>query len=175
MKSFGKGFKDLGPADQLKLQQMVTETLQQRFEAAQQRMGGEEGDWLPSEGENDPIPSPRDQSVSNLALLMANTLSGKDIMRRSAKAIAKGRIQLHLLQLHAKILEYHWKNNQWPKKIEEFADPKVAFDPFAKSPFHYEVKDGGYRLYSLGVPGAGPIELKYHQLIASSSDGNGNP
>lgn len=174
LKSFGQGFKDLGPNDQLKLQQMVTETLRQRFEAAQQRMGGDEADWLLSEGEMDPIPSPRDQSVSNLALLMANSLSGKDTMRGSAKAIAKGRIQLHLLQLHAKVMEYHWKNNQWPKKIEEFAEPKVAFDPFAKSPFHYELKDGGYRLYSLGVPGAGPIELKYHRLV-TSGEGSGNP
>ena len=175
VKLYGHALKDLTPADRASMKNMLTQTLQLRYNEYQERFSGDEGNWILRSDARDPVPSPQDMSYSNLALVVANDLAGKSSMSQFAEAMAKSRIQIRLLQLHAKILEYHWKNNVWPRKIEDFADTKTAYDPFAKAPFHYELKENGYRLYSLGIPSIGPLELKYRKVPQNQITSGANP
>ncbi|MDR3687970.1 MAG: hypothetical protein P4L46_01235 [Fimbriimonas sp.] len=172
---YGAALKSMNPTDRIQLKTMVSQSLQQRCGEAAERMSGPESGWLVKGPAEDPTPIPNDMSVSNLALVLVNALEGKGLQRQYAQAIAKGRIQLRLLRLNAKVIEYHWLNNRWPTKMEEFAGKETAFDPFEGRPFHYEVKDNGYRLYSLGVPGLGPVELKYRPMAAQQSTESGHP
>jgi len=169
LKSFAPAFKGLSVTDRQQLKDMLTKSLQDGYGEAASRLDGPETGWLLRDRSNDPAPSMSDNSASNLALVLVTALQGKAMQRQYAQALAKSRVQLRLLRLHAKVIEYHWQHNQWPTKMAEFADKETAFDPFGGEQFHYELKDGGYRLYSLGIPGLGPIELKYHPISTSQS------
>ena len=113
----------------------------------------------------DPVASKSDLSISNLALIVVNALQGKAIKTQYANAVAKGRIQLRLLRLHAQVIEYKWQHNKLPTKLEDFAKDHAGFDPIANEPFHYELKDGSYRIYSMGIPGLGRMELRYRNTV----------
>ncbi len=174
-KAYGSALKGLSTTERQQLQDMVSQSLDQLTTDEEQRVNGPESGWLMRDNREDATPIPGDHSVSNLAVMVLEDFLPRSMQRTFLKALAKGRIQLRLMRLHAKVLEYHWINRRWPSKIEEFADAQTAFDPFENGPFHYELEGDGYRLYSLGVPGLGRIELKYKPMATSGSGGNGPP
>jgi hypothetical protein len=171
-RAFGSALSSLGPSDKALLKGFLIQTLSERYGETANMLGGPEANWPVGGAGVDPIVSTQDKSVSNLTILLANELHGKNSLRQYTTAMAKARIQIRLLQLHAKVIEYRWQNGSLPRTIEDFADAKTATDPFAGTPFHYEVKDGNYRLYSTGIPGIGQIELKYRLqgALAAATD-----
>jgi hypothetical protein len=173
-RNFGAAFKGLGAGDRQQLRSMVEPALDQRWTEEEQRLNGPESRWLMQDNSEDRVAATSDTSVSNLALLFVEDVLPKSMQRQFARSLSRSRIQLRLLRLHAKVLEYHWLYNRWPTNIEEFANPNTAFDPFEGAAFHYERQVTGYRLYSLGVPGMGPIELKY-KAVATSAPVAGSP
>lgn len=174
-KALGPAFKALGPAERQQIKDMFSQGLAQRCSEEEARFNGPESGWLLRDWDHDPVPNLGDKSVSNLVLVLLNNIEGKDTHRQFSNAVAKSRVQLKLLLLHAKVIQYHWQNGLWPTKIEDFADTKTAMDPFEGKPFHYELKDNGYRLYSMGIPGIGPVELKYHSIGNLKAVDSGNP
>jgi len=171
-KAVGAALKGLSGPDRAQLKSFVTQALEPRYKSISDKLSGPESGWPVSDMSADPLVSLEDKSVSNLAMLLITELQGKSMEHQYTKAMAKARIQLRLLQLHAKVIEYRWQNSFLPAKIEDFAGPKIARDPFTGDVFHYELKDGNYRLYSTGVPGIGPIELKY-RMQPSGGGGEG--
>jgi len=171
LKAYASTLQNLSATDRQQLKGFVAQALQDRFSNLIATLNGPEIGWVRGNDE-DPLTSPEDKSVSNLAVVLANALQGKSMQRQVLKALAKGRIQLMLLRLHAMVIEYRWQNHRLPTSIEQIADPKSGLDPFTGESFHYELKDGSYRLYSTGVPGIGPLELRYR---ASSSVQSTNP
>jgi hypothetical protein len=169
--AYGEALRKLGPADQQRVREMAAQALGQRTSEEEQRLNGPESGWIMRGDSDDPDPKPGDYSPSNLALMVVDNVLRKSSQRTFLNGIAKGRVQLRLLRLHAKVIEFHWLHNRWPSKIEEFADAKTAFDPFEQGPFHYAVQGDSYRLYSMGIPGLGRIELKYKSAAASSGSG----
>ena len=159
-KSYVKAIQNLSSADRDRLKAQLINSVQLRLQATEALLDGPEDKWLLTMA-GDPAPSIGDGSVGNLCLVLANSLAGSDSKRGYVTAMAKGRIQLRLLYLHAKVLEYHWKTGVWPTTLAQAAGAEFARDPFAQAPFHYEVNGNTYRLYSTGITGAGPIELKY--------------
>jgi hypothetical protein len=174
-KAFGATIKGLGGVEQQQLKSMLTQALKSRYEDAASKLTGPESTWPVNDASTDAQTPLDDKSVSNLALVLANQLQGKNMQHQYIKAMAKARIQLRLLQLHAKVIAYHWQNAIWPAKLEDCADLKVATDPFSGALFHYEQKDGAYKLYSTGITGLGQIELKYRNIAAQENSGGDHP
>lgn len=174
-KLYGAALKGLGGTERQQLKDFVSQALEQRYSDFATKLSRAESLWPVGDTSIDPPTSAADKSVSNLAVVIANCLQGKDLQHNFTKAMAKARIQLRLLQLHAKVIEYHWQNSNWPTSIEQFADAKTARDPFTGDAFHYEFKDGSYRLYSTGVPGLGQIELKYRMSSMRQGSGDDHP
>lgn len=175
LKGLGSAFRGLSTSDRRQLEDLVSQTVQNRVSAAADRMTGPESGWLIRDSSDDPTPSLNDRSVSNLAFVLSNELISKNQERQYARALARARVQLRLLRLHAQVIEYRWQHNKWPTKMEEFAVDNASYDPFGGEAFHYEFKEGGYRLYSLGIPGLGPIELRYHPLSAPQNSEVSHP
>lgn len=174
-KAIGSTIKGLNSSDRAQLKGLVQQGLQQRFEVMANRLSGPESSWPVGDLTPDPMMSLEDKSISNLALIIVYGLEGNSMQHQVTSAMAKARIQLRLLQLHAKVSEYRWQNSILPTKIEDFADAKTARDPFTGETFHYELKDGNYRLYSTGVPGLGQIELKYRNQLVAPGGGSDHP
>jgi len=171
--AFGPALKGLSDSDKLQLKDLVLQGLKSRYDAICQKLSGPESSWIRGYEEDDPLTPLDDKSISNLALAVVNALRSRSGNLQAQSGFAKGRIQLMLLRLHAKVIQFRWQNNRWPGKIDEFADAKAAIDPFTEEPFHYELKEGSYRLYSTGIPGIGPLELRYRALPAlQTSDSN---
>ncbi|MBX7133973.1 MAG: hypothetical protein K1X67_14970 [Fimbriimonadaceae bacterium] len=79
-------------------------------------------------------------------------------------ASVRMRTQLRLLRLHAKILRFKMEFERLPDNLAECCAAADLDDPLSGKPFQYEVKDPSqYRLYSMGVPGIGEIELRYRR------------
>ena len=175
LKTLGPAIHGLTSRDRQQLKDFVTQALQDRYSEGATRLSGPESGWLIGPGSAAPTPSLNDTSVSNLALVLINDIAGPGVSSQYTTALCRSRIQLCLLRLHAKAIEYHWLNNRWPTKIQDFADKDAAFDPFAGEPFHYELKDAAYRLYSIGIPGLGPIELKYHPIATMKDSPSDHP
>jgi hypothetical protein len=163
--AFGNRLTTLNPAERQQLKSDVSKILADHFEVLKQRLEGPETGWLTNREGDDPNPALDDKSISNLAIVVATALQSTLMREQTIRDFAVARLRLKLLRLHAKVIAYHWQNYNWPTRIEEFADTKSAFDPFAGKPFHYELKDGAYRLYSSAVPSMGPIELASHRRL----------
>lgn len=92
------------------------------------------------------------------------------LFAQAGAAEAKARIQLRLLLLHGRVLDYKWINGQLPKKLRDAAPAEEAFDVFTDQDFAYELKGtNGYRLYSKGFGSVGEIELKYRRSQSTES------
>jgi len=170
-KAFGPAIQNLSEPDKHQLKGLVLQGLQSRYDALLQELNEPGSSLVRGRDPQDPPTALDDKSVSNLALAMLNALRSKSGNLQIHRAIARGKVQLMLLRLHAKVIQYHWQNYRWPTKIEEFADASSGIDPYSEQPFHYELKEGSYRLYSTGVPGFGPIELKYRPLPTPQDSG----
>ena len=98
-----------------------------------------------------------DSQVKNLLPLLAR----HQAVATYATALAKARLQLRLLRVHAQIIRYRWNTGALPANLDQCCSTDSRIDPFTREPLHFEPIEGGYRLYSLGVPDVGKVELKY--------------
>ena len=160
-KTYLTAIEAMSAAERQSLSAATTAAIKQRMEPIVERLRGPETGWIDRGSDTEVKYLAEDVTIPNLATAIANSVVSKNTERQITNAIGKARIQIRLLRLHAKALNYHWQTNHWPTKIEQFADKQTAFDPISNSSFVYEMQEGNYRLYSLGVPGVGPIELKY--------------
>lgn len=160
-KSAASAIGALSSVDKLALKASVVRELDKRFGASIARFSGPETAWIPKEIGDEPKPIVDDISVSNLTLAVTNSLVTKGMDRAIARSVGKARIQFRLLRLHARVINYRWQHNRLPSRLEDFADKDVAFDPIGGAPFHYDLIGEDYRLYSLGLPSLGKIELRY--------------
>ncbi len=164
-KSFVNQIAHISPSERENIKPLIVSGLDARMGEEMRRFDGPETGWMLRDQSPDPVASKSDLSISNLALIVVNALQGKAIKTQYANAVAKGRIQLRLLRLHAQVIEYKWQHNKLPTKLEDFAKDHAGFDPIANEPFHYELKDGSYRIYSMGIPGLGRMELRYRNTV----------
>ena len=174
LNAFGPVLTGLSDAERQQLKATVAKALRDRTAELTKRLNGPEAEWMNGAMDKDPTCSLDDKSVSNIALELSDSLQSRFLQEQTIRCFVLARIQLMLLRLHAKVIAYHWQNYNWPSRIEEFADAKTAIDPFTGEPFHYEFKEGNYKLTSTGIAGIGPIELAFRGLPTAKARA-GNP
>jgi hypothetical protein len=84
-------------------------------------------------------------------------------------AVVRSRTQLRLLGLHARIIDFRWKNNRLPVNLREAAPEDECFDPAANDEFQYVPSGSSYELYSKGFGLIGRIDLRYRSLRGPDS------
>lgn len=92
--------------------------------------------------------------------------------RQLVLAAIRGRTQLRLLGLHARILDYKWNNRKLPEKLEDAVPAPLLHDPMSGQNFVYTVSPKGYELYSLGSEDTGRVDLKYNSKYARAAQGD---
>ena len=70
---------------------------------------------------------------------------------------------MRLLRLHMRIEAYRWRYEKLPEGLSDAAPPNETEDPLTRLPFRYEPAGTGYRLYGEGLPGLGPVSLRYRR------------
>lgn len=91
------------------------------------------------------------------------------VYRQMIFSSVKLRAQFRLLRLHAMILRFKMEFERLPDNLAECCPAADLDDPLSGKPFQYEIRDPStYKLYSLGVPGVGEIELRYRRQSEAS-------
>lgn len=152
--------KNLGKSDLRRVIEGATPLVAQRLASIAARLTGPESGWFAPRPPTKPT-NPRDLSVENLAHMLADICCDEDPFPQYATALAKARLQLRLLRVHAQIIRYRWNTGALPANLDQCCSTDSRIDPFTREPLHFEPIEGGYRLYSLGVPDVGKVELKY--------------
>jgi len=121
------------------------------------RFDGSEKDWSGPAPANE-LYRPSISPGADVALQLAyRTRSG--IIQRAVVILEMQRTMLRLLDIHAQILAFRWRNFRLPKDLEEVANG-LSSDPFNGKTFIYEtLPSGGYDLYSAGTTESGIIRL----------------
>ncbi|HTQ10044.1 MAG TPA: hypothetical protein VMI31_08245 [Fimbriimonadaceae bacterium] len=142
------------------------------FDKLEARLGGDESTWAKADPDSTLPPMPKSvNSVQDVTDVMLNMML--PTFDPSVTAELRSRAQLRLLGLHARIIDFRWKNGRLPKTLAEAVPKKLLFDPMSGGEFEYRITDdGGYKLHSNGVKGSGPIELKYKRPPGQSSSGD---
>ncbi|MFI5384669.1 MAG: hypothetical protein ACHQ50_00975 [Fimbriimonadales bacterium] len=126
------------------------------------KLNQDESTWASAKADDDPPPMPAAvNSVQDLVDVLVRTFV-PDFDTVTVSEL-RARAQLRLLGLHARVIDFRWKNNRLPKELKEAVPEKLLLDPMGGEAFHYELTDGGYKLYSKGLPTTGPIELRYRR------------
>lgn len=167
------------PAQIAEMKQALPQALEARLASAGTLFLRPEDDWLAaSEAASDVEAQPKNPSAQQVVDAAASFMASLTIGRQEVLAILKSRAQLRLLRLHALIHEFRWLSGSYPDSLQAMKLPREdTYDPLSQKSFRYEIKDGAYRLYSLGVKETGPIELKYRRSArgADQSDGPISP
>ncbi len=142
-KAFGAALQGLSTTEQKQLQVhgfALSLLIKRTLSDEEQRVDGPESGWLMRDGSEDAKPVVGDNSVSNLALMVLDDFLPKSMQRTFLKALAKGRIQLRLMRLHAKVLEFHWINHQVAINDRRIRGRKSSVRPVRKSgPFRLRI------------------------------------
>jgi hypothetical protein len=136
--------------------------LEEVYQAMEHRLTRPEKEWEASDEEI--FPNARPDSVADALVSIVTPVFGQ-----AFGAAARARTQVRLLGLHARILEFKWENGTLPATLEEAADAKLVEDPLTGGKFQYELRPGGYRLYSKGSKSTGEIELYYRRSLGGAS------
>jgi hypothetical protein len=111
-------------------------------------MAGPEAQWEP------PTPGPLDPSIEYWFHLTTG------LSKQFLTILKAERARLRLLRLTAQIQRYTWIYDQLPSKLSDAVPASELRDPLNLKAYGYEPHaDGTYRLYSLGVPATGEIEM----------------
>ncbi len=167
-----KVWKTLGPAQR---QQVISDAgarISQTFQDRIARFSGPESSWLPAESDDTPTLDAKATVTSDLLpTIFSEVLTPS--FRQAIMASLRNRAQLRLLDLHARILAYRWRNRKLPSDLKEVAPDNLINDPLSGQPFRFESVDGiNYDLYSMGIPETGKIQLKYRRQNVPSYGGN---
>lgn len=137
----------------------VADEIDRSYQELLQRLNGPESQWyMPVQRESMPE-DPRIDTSADLVRFLAFAFRPTDITR----FVIVDRIQLRLLDLHMRIIDYRWRNGKFPEKLSDAAPANLAIDPATNSEFIYSLNQTRkYRLYSKGLPETGQIDLAYH-------------
>ncbi len=133
------------------------------------RLDEDESTWASAKDNDDLPPMPASvNSVQDLVDVLVRVFL--PVHEQATKAVLKARSQLRLLDLHGRVIDFRWKHNRLPAELSDAVPEKLIHDPMGIGPFRYELTADGYRLYSKGLPGTGPIELKYRKQPGLPAD-----
>ncbi|MBN9502467.1 MAG: hypothetical protein BGO01_13710 [Armatimonadetes bacterium 55-13] len=157
--------KSLTPAQKESLSQKLRSELMPKYQEIVAQFSKPESEWGKINDQEEASP---DETLANLntpdqfvEYWSRNLLP---VFGQVGQAAAKLRAQLRLLRLHAAVLRYKWENGSMPKTLEDAVARKDTIDPLNGQLFVYEQQPPwGFRIYSLGSPQLGQIELKYRR------------
>jgi len=159
--AFTKYVKGMSPHERETLRSNVAQTLNDTFNRIIGRFGADESTWADKHPEDLP-PEPTSvasaQAVADVFIAILFP-----VYDQATVAVVRARTQLRLLGLDARIIEFKWHNHRLPSELKEAIPASLLNDPMGKTAFQYELRDGGYKLYSKGLPSTGPIELRYRR------------
>jgi len=159
--------------DRERLTRLIKDRLEISSGVFLERLQRPEKNWIDKDA-SDLDEVPREiVTLDDLASYIA-ALSMPAFDMASASAL-RSRCQLRLLGLHAKIIGFRWKNERLPNRLSEAAPEEDITDPINGDKFQYELREGGYRLYSKGIPQTGEIELRYRRPPPSEEEGERPP
>jgi len=166
-KSLLKRVNESTPADRSRWQASLTNIVNGFFDAQQKRFAGPEAKWAGADADLQTwIQQDPDPLVKSFASLLF------PIFDQAALSAARSRTQLRLLYLNALVMEFRWLNNRFPNRLSELGPNTPVKDPLSGEDFGYELRGGGYRLFSKGVEGTGEIEMRYRRPISQDQDPN---
>jgi hypothetical protein len=151
--------------DRERLTRLAKDRLETSYGVLFARLRGPEKDWIDKNApEEDQVPreiATLDDLASYIAAMSMPVFEGA-----SATAL-RSRCQVRLLGLHARIIQFRWKNERLPDRLSEAVPEEDLIDPMNGDKFQFELREGGYRLYSKGIPETGEIELRYRRPLPS--------
>ena len=165
--SFLAFVKSMSPAEREMAQAKIIELVTATADRVITVLKGPDSQWalLPDPSQAAPIAEVKtlDQFISSASEQI------QPIYRQMIFASVRLRAQFRLLRLHAMILRFKMEYERLPDNLAECCPASDIDDPLSGKPFQYEIKDGStYKLYSLGVPGIGEIELRYRRQSEAS-------
>lgn len=160
------------PADKQKVAQLLARKLELAYEAVLNRYRGPERDWI-GKVESDQIVPTEIISHEDLADYLVEV--SMPVWDAAAQAALRNRCQLRLLRLHAKIIEHRWRHERLPTRLGDAVSEEDILDPINGQQFQYELREGGYRLYSKGIAQTGEIELRYRRPLPTEDEGGRPP
>jgi len=178
--SVNKLFRSLSDADAEAMIQRIQQSITEREDLAKRRMSGPEDGWMPQTYTDEPGPAldlPNlPKTISSFEAVVSWNWTPPFARKPSALLpVLRSRAQLRLARLHARIIQFRWEWDRLPKSLAELgASTEYTYDPLSHQQFAYDVNDTGYRLYSKGWNGTGPVDLNY-TFSAIPRNQKGNP
>lgn len=158
----------LSPAERRDVVNQIRDRVKARFAEYAQKLQNAEGQLMSTASGQEPETV---STASDLADFLSVWLSPNV----PVETILVDRTQLRLLGLHARVIDYRWRNGRLPVSLKDAAPGDLANDPASGGAFVYEPHgDGTYRLYSKGFGVGGPVELG-HQEARVRIGGTGVP
>lgn len=157
--------KESTSQDRERWQASITNIVNGFFDSAKSRLQQPEANWS---GLDADVSTWARQDADPVVKYFVEVLF--PIFDSACMSAARSRTQLRLLNLSARVLEYHWLNNSYPSRLSDLGPDVRLKDPFSGEDFVYEQKAGGFRLYSKGVKWTGEIELRYRRTIQNDDD-----
>lgn len=159
LKQIAEFSKKLTPADKRQVKTELKRQIGDMYARILKRFQEPESRWV------EPIdlglpPEPKQiQNIQDFVDMLCHVFT--PVFDQANLAFVRGRTQIRLLGLHARILNFKWHHGKLPSNLSDAAPQDLVVDPLSNEPFVYELRDDGYRLYSKGIKQTGPIELKY--------------
>lgn len=148
------------PAERMRLQQQIADSLNVKYADLLARLSGPESQWFAKRAVEDFEGTPVN-SLDDGVRLIVSLRSPHDM---SEQALVD-RIKWRLLGLRCRIDSYRWHNGHLPGALGDAVPQSLIRDPASGSDFVYELKEGGsYRIYSKGLPSTGAIDLQYQRV-----------
>jgi hypothetical protein len=163
MQKLGQEIKAMTPAQRQATKKRTAEALTEIWQALDQRMEMPEREWEKADSE---VESRSVYPEEPITTMFVSLLA--PIYSQAMGASARQRTQLRLAGLHARVLAYRWENGSLPKTLADAVGEELCKDPMSGGVFQYELRPGGYRLYSKGSPGSGEIELRYKPPVGGT-------
>lgn len=152
--------QNLNPVDRQGVKANLKGLLDTFFNGLIQQLSQPEATWM-QKNVDDILPT--DPASISSPIDLVDTLARNVLpsYQNTTRAVLRTRTQMRLLGLHARILDFRWKNHHLPSNLKEIAKEDAILDPLSGTEFQYELREDGYKLYSRGADGTGPVELRY--------------
>ena len=161
-----KQFRSLDSSSRIEWVNHATAIIDGSLDQTRQLLEGPESEWMkmstPEQiepfGDKD-FDAPKSLKEVEATLRTASSFAGN---RQMIQALLRGRTLMRLLRLHCLVIQYQWEHGTFPPTLAAAGIPAAdQSDPFSGKQFQFVLQGGSYRLFSLGIPQTGEIELKY--------------
>lgn len=160
--------KNLSKADRDRAARLIAERIERAYEPLIARFRGPESKWYTTSSAEEVIPR-EITTIEDLADCIV--VLSMPIWDVATQTVLRNRCQLRLLRLHCQVIAFRWKHERLPTKLAEAVPEAELADPLSGEAFQFELRDGGYRLYSKGIPATGEIELRYRRPPSTDDEG----